>query len=29
LPANSFDSPASSRLPALLRTLTPRDLGGD
>ena len=28
-PANSVDSPASSRLPALLRTLTPRDLGGD
>jgi len=29
LPANRVDSPASSRLPALLRTLTPRDLGGD
>ena len=28
-PASQLDSPASGRLPALLRTITPRDLGGD
>jgi outer membrane protein OmpA-like peptidoglycan-associated protein len=28
-PANSFDSPARARLPGLLRTITPQDLGGD
>jgi outer membrane protein OmpA-like peptidoglycan-associated protein len=28
-PANKFDSPARTRLPAFLRTLTPRDLGGE
>jgi outer membrane protein OmpA-like peptidoglycan-associated protein len=28
-PASQLDSPASARLPALLRTITPRDLGGD
>jgi len=28
-PVSQPDSPASARLPALLRTITPRDLGGD
>jgi outer membrane protein OmpA-like peptidoglycan-associated protein len=28
-PATELDSPARARLPALLRTLTPRDLGGN
>lgn len=28
-PANTFDTSARTRLPAILRTLTPQDLGGD
>jgi hypothetical protein len=28
-PANTFDSSAGARLPGLLRTITPRDLGGE